>query len=278
MDTRAGSGFVTGALGYIVPPAHRPFNYMFQPPDGTPWQNCEYEQRYCRIHNARQIPSAVSLESSGFELLDAPTGVDDFYDERKVSEIYCREVEELALRITGGIRAAVFDHQLRRREPGRTALSFGRDGGGAEPAAVGRVHNDYTETSGRRRLHLELPDAAPDHPFMILNFWRPVLYPALDTPLAVCDARSFPMTDWVTGDVIYPARTGEIYLGKYSDAHSWYYYPAMAPAEVLVFKTYDSRLDHPARMTPHCAFDDPSAAGDAPPRRSIEMRCLVILD
>jgi hypothetical protein len=105
-----------------------------------------------------------------------------------------------------------------------------------------------------------------------------MMHPALDTPLAVCDARSFPMHDWVACELIYPTRTGEIYLGKYADSHRWYYYPAMAPDELLVFKTYDSRLDSPARMTPHCAFDDPTAPADAPLRQSIEARCLVILD
>lgn len=278
MDMRTRSAYVTGGLGYLVPSQKRPFNYMFQPPEGTPWQNCEYEQRDCRIRNARQVASMTSLESTGFELFNAPTVVNDFYDEQQVIDFYYREVEALAISITSGIQAVVFDHLLRHREHGRPALTFGRDGGGSNPAAVGRVHNDYTEESGRRRLRLVLPDAAPDHPFLILNFWRPVLHPVFDTPLAVCDARSFPMKDWVASDVIYPNRTGEIYLGKYADAHAWYYYPAMTPDEVLVFKSYDSRLDSHARMTPHCAFDDPTAPADLPPRRSIEIRCLVILD
>jgi hypothetical protein len=278
MESRDRGAYVTGGLGYLIPSAQKPFNYMFEPPAGTPWQNCEYERRYCPIHDARQVSSAVALEATGFELFDAPTAIRDFHDERQVTDVYYREVEALAKDITGGIRAVVFDHLVRRREEGRPALSFGRAGDGSKPAAVGRVHNDYTEDSGRRRLKLALPDCAPDHPFVILNFWRPIANPAIDTPLAVCDARSFPMRDWVASDIFYPARTGEIYLGKYSDAHSWYYYPAMTPAEVLVFKSYDSRLDNPARMTPHCAFDDPTAPEDAPLRRSIEVRCLVVLD
>lgn len=269
---------VTASLGYLAPSPQRPFNYMFPPPPDTPWHNCEYERRDCRIHDARQLASAVSLESTGFELLDAASGVGDFGDKRQVTDIYYRELEEIARSMTGGTRAVVFDHTLRRREEGRPALSFGRDGGGPVPAAVGRVHNDYTENSGPRRRNEVLADAAPDHPFLILNFWRPVVHPALDTPLALCDARSFPAADWVTGELIYPTRTGEIYLGKYSASHAWYYYPAMAPGELLVFKSYDSRRDSHARMTPHCAFDDPTAPEDAPLRQSIEARCLVLLD
>jgi hypothetical protein len=271
-------GHVTAGLGYVLSPQQRLFNYMFQPPEGKPWHNGEYEQRDCRIHDARSVASAVGLEMTGFELLDAPSKVGDFYDDRQVTEVYYRELEAIARSIAGASQASVFDHQRRHREPGRPALTFGRAGDGTQPSAVGRVHNDYTEESGRRRLQLVLPDAMPDHPFMIVNFWRPIIDPALDTPLALCDARSFPRKDWVTSDLIYPSRTGEIYLGKYSNTHAWYYYPAMSPDEVLVFKSYDSRLDCHARMTPHCAFDDPTTPADAPPRRSMEARCLVILD
>lgn len=278
MDAKISSGYVTGGLGYLVPSRHKPVNYMFEPPEGIPWQNCDYEQRYCAIRDARQVASALTLETTGFELLDAPTRVSNFYDEQQVTGTYYREIEEICKGIVDGIRAVVFDHVLRIREASRPTLSFGRDGDGSNPAAVGRVHNDYTEASGRRRLNLLMPDMVSDHPFVILNTWRPILNPALDTPLAVCDARSFPRKDWVAGDIIYPTRTGEISLGTYSNSHTWYYYPAMAPSELLVFKSYDSRFDSPTRMTPHCAFDDPTAPADAPLRRSIETRCLVVLD
>ena len=44
--------------------------------------------------------------------------------------------------------------------------------------------------------------------------------------------------------------------------------------EALVFKVYDSAADGRARFTPHTSFRDPTAAPDAPPRRSIEVRTL----
>jgi hypothetical protein len=53
--------------------------------------------------------------------------------------------------------------------------------------------------------------------------------------------------------------------------------PEMDPNEVLIFKHYDSRKDQGARRVPHCAFDIPVSA-DVPLRRSIEVRCLVLLD
>ncbi|HVL76509.1 MAG TPA: CmcJ/NvfI family oxidoreductase [Noviherbaspirillum sp.] len=269
---------VTGELGYVVPSTEKPYNYMYEPPPGQAWENCEYERRPMRIHDARMLASALGLEQSGFELRDHPLSGIDFDDGDAVRAGYYREIELLALALTGGEKAIVFDHQVRRREPGRPALAFGRKGDGKRPSAVGRVHNDYSEQSGRRRLQLVLGDAPNDRPYMILNFWRPFIDPAIDTPLAVCDARSFARGDWVAADIRYPDRTGEIYLARYSPMHMWYYYPRMTPDEVLVFKSYDSRLDCPVRMTPHCAFDDPSAPADAPLRKSIEARCLVILE
>jgi hypothetical protein len=269
---------VTGELGYLAPMRQRPYQYMFEPPPGTPWTNCETAWRQCRVHDARRVASSLSLDVTGFELLDTGAAAADVDEGQESIRRYCREVEDIALRLTGGMGATVFDHQLRQREAERPRLTFGRSGDGSRPAAVGRVHNDYTEASGSRRLRLALPDASPDHPFMILNFWRALRHPAIDTPLAVCDARSFSRADWLACDLRYPDRQGEIYLGLHSDAHRWYYFPAMSPHEVLVFKTFDSRIDQPARMTPHCAFDDPTAPADAPLRRSIEARCLVMLD
>lgn len=278
MDMQTHRSAVTAELGYLSRAVDKPYNYMYEPPPGQARDNCSYDRMSVRVRDARLVPSALGLEQTGFELHWRPSQVHDFYDEDEVRERYHREVEAAALELTGGVRAVVFDHQLRKREEGRPTLGFGRPGDGSRPAALGRVHNDYTETSGIRRRELVLGEACADRPFLILNFWRPVLDPAIDTPLAVCDARSFPRQDWVAADIIYQERTGEIYLGRHSDGHAWYYYPAMSPDEVLVFKSFDSRLDCPVRMTPHCAFDDPTAPHDAPLRKSIEARCLVILD
>ncbi|MGV3655590.1 MAG: CmcJ/NvfI family oxidoreductase [Noviherbaspirillum sp.] len=277
MDIRARNTHVVAELNYVSPPASRLYNYMYDPGPGTAPTNCRYDPRQCAISDARQAAMDPCLEVQGFQLSEVPTAVADFDDSIQIRDIYYPEVERLVRDLAGGTRAIVFDHQLRQREAGRPALTFGRHGDGSKPAAVGRVHNDYSERSGRRRLQMLLPSVDPHTPFLILNLWRPVLYPAIDTPLAVCDARTVKSGDWVETDIIYPARTGEIYQARYSPDHRWSYYPEMTPQEVLVFKTFDSRAGNPGRMVPHCAFDDPTAPADAPPRRSIEIRCLVTL-
>lgn len=278
MNVGQQNSYVLGSLGYVKPGETRNFNYMFEPPEGTPWDNCVYENKTCRIRNARHLATAVGLEQTGFELMACPSRVSDFSDVVEVKSQYYAEVCDTALALTEGRQAVVFDHTIRRREEGKAALGFGRRGDGSNPSAVGRVHNDYSEVSGQRRLRTVMGDSSNDRPFMILNFWRPIVHAAVDTPLAVCDARSFPKRDWVVTDIIYPDRVGEIYLGAYSEAHTWFYFPSMQTDEVLVFKSFDSRRDCPVRMTPHCAFDDPTAADDVPPRQSIETRVLVLLD
>ena len=45
--------------------------------------------------------------------------------------------------------------------------------------------------------------------------------------------------------------------------------------EALLFKTFDSETDGRARFTVHSSFADPGAPVDAPPRESIETRCLL---
>lgn len=278
MEIKARTPQVLGRLNYLLPQPEKPFNYMYEPAPGVEASNCRYDAAPCAIADARQAAVRPALATHGFELFGEPSAVTDFYDPDQVTGLYYREVERMACRLMGGRRAIVFDHQLRQREAGRPALSFGRPGDGSQAGAVGRVHNDYSERSGRARLGKVLPGTEGDLPFAILNFWRPVLYPAIDTPLSVCDARSVDAGDWVAADIFYRDRAGEIFLATRSARHRWYFYPEMQTDEVLVFKQFDSRPDAPARMVPHCAFEPPGTPPHVPLRRSIEVRCLVLLD
>jgi hypothetical protein len=97
----------------------------------------------------------------------------------------------------------------------------------------------------------------------------------VDTPLAVCDARSISVKDLVVADLYYRDRTGELYLVQESPRHRWAYFSEMDRNEALVFKQYDSQVNGIARFTPHSAFDLPDIPPDAPLRQSIEIRCLV---
>lgn len=266
-------------LDYLHDSAGAPFNYMYPPPDGEPWENCSYRTHQVDIADARQAAQHFLLERHGFELREAPTCLDGFDDDERIRARYYPEVEAIACQASGAARALCFDHQVRRRSRGEQHLTFGRQN--AQPSAVGRVHNDYSEASGLGRLGLVLRDEAARarvRRYAVVNVWRPLIEPVVDAPLAMCDARSVMAQDLVAAQIRYPDRSGEIYVLKHSPRHRWYYFPNMAMNEVLVFKQYDSQTSGVSRFTPHAAFLDPAAPIDAPLRASIEARCLVLFD
>lgn len=269
---------VTAAVGYLAPVTERPHTYLFQPPDGKPWQNCDYRMSMVKIADARAAAAAPSIHREGYELWDAPTAIIDFEDQDAVRACYYEEAVELAKCVTGADKAYVFDHVLRRREKERPALDFGRKSNPIRPSAVGRVHNDYSEASGLKRLALVMSgrEEPPEvQRFSIVNIWRSIRSKIVDTPLAVCDARTISAQDFVAGDVHYPHRSGEIYFVHHSPIHKWAYFSEMDVHEALIFKQYDSQVNGVARFTPHAAFDLPEIPPDAPVRESIEIRCLV---
>ena len=272
---------VVSNLGYIEPQRERPYDYAYAPPAGVPWQNYRSDPRPMRIADARSFARAPALDREGYTLVSAPSAVGDFYDEAAVERIYYPEVAELARAALGASQAYVFDHLVRRREPG-SALSFGRRVAGERPSANGRVHNDYTEASGPRRMAQVLSASDGEgrelpRRFAIVNVWRPIKGPVVDAPLALCDARSVAAADLVASDVHYPLRTGEIYLVAHSPRHRWSYFPEMQPHEALVFRQFDSDAQAP-RFVPHAAFDHPLTPRDAALRESIEARVIVVFD
>lgn len=264
---------IATTLEYLCPTTQRPRTWMCPPPGRQPVENADYIRQPVTIHDARAV--ATSLEREGYTLRQAPTALDDFQNKSDIARRYYPEMAQLALSVSGACEAFVFDHLVRERQPG-PPQAFGRIQG-HRPGAAGRVHCDFTPASARRRLELELQgDTAQVQRYSIINLWRPIRHPVLDAPLAVCDARSATPADLVPSDIFYPERNGEIYQAVHNTDHAWSYFPAMTRDEVLVFKQFDSAPGPVARYTPHAAFEHADAPLDAPPRESIEIRCLLI--
>ena len=266
-------------MGYLKCSDGKPFTYMYEPPAGIEQHNCEFELISMPITDARNLARLPMIDVEGFELWEAPTEVVDFRNDQEVISKYYAEASALVKSATGASKVIVFDHQVRQREAGRPQLSFGRAGDGSKAGAIGRVHVDYSEETGRKRLNLVLQDqglADSIQRFAIVNTWRSIKGPILDTPLALCDARSVGANDLVAGEIRYQSRSGEIYFVRHSNRHRWYYYSTMNCNEVLIFKQYDSMINGMSRFTPHAAFDHPDMTEDTPLRESIEVRCLAI--
>ena len=271
---------VLADLYYVAPSSETLYNYMYEPADGSPQHNCAFERHTVSIADARAHATGLSVHGNGFELWEVPSEIKNFRDNEEVRRIYYGECAALACAATGGKQGYVFDHQVRKREAGRPPLTFGCHGDGSSPAAAGRIHNDYSERSGHRRLAVVLGDAGEKEVerYCIVNIWRSIAGPIVDTPLALCDAESINARDLQASEVRYTDRTGEIYLVAHSSRHRWFYYSHMDRREALVFKQYDSQVSGVARYTPHTAFDLPDIPADAPLRESIEVRFLVIMD
>jgi hypothetical protein len=248
----------------------KPYSYTYAPPEGTPATNRQTAVHMVTVHNARPLIGQLSLDREGFELVRDPSPVVNFYDDDEVVRVYYAACERLVRAATGAARVAVFDHIVRNagraKEDKRVKL----------PAKG--AHNDYTVASGPQRVRDFFPEEA-DHllagRFAIVNVWRPISGPVLESPFGICDAQSISPADFVETDLIYPHRRGEILGIHYNPSHRWYYFPLMRPDEAMLLKCYDSATDGRARMTAHTGFDDPTSPAGAPPRESIETRVFV---
>jgi hypothetical protein len=269
----AALSFVTADLNYLTPPLDRPRIYTFEPPSGEPKSNIIPEPHSVPIYDIRPISETVSLDREGFALVRQKSSVRDFYNDDEIKAVYYPEAERLIKAATGADRVFIFDHTVRKRVEG----AVDRDGNLLRQP-VARVHVDHTAKSGPQRVRDLIPDEAEQllkGRVQIINIWRPIRGPLLDSPLAVCDARSVHPNELVASDLVYPNRVGETYSVKYNPEHQWFYVPRMTVDEALLLKCFDSATDGRARFAPHTAFADPSTPADAPPRESIELRTLV---
>jgi hypothetical protein len=226
------------------------------------------------IHDGRGRADAFSLDREGFMLVPQATKVGDFYNDDEIATIYEDEVKALVKGVTGAGRVEIFDHTRRAvSDDTRKAKQI------REPAST--VHNDYTASSGLRRLRDHFSDAPQEvddllkRRFAIVNAWRSIKGAVHMAPLALCDASSVAPEDLAPVTRKAKDRIGEIQMALYSPDQRWYYFPEMNMDEALLIKTFDSETDGRARFTIHTAFDDPTVAADAPPRESIETRCFV---
>jgi hypothetical protein len=220
------------------------------------------------IYDGRPVLDQMTLDRQGLVLLPHQTAVSNFFDPEQVRSIYYPEIEQLLKEATGATRAVAFEHDV------RSSSTEERKATGARQT-VKAVHDDYTEKSSPERVRLYLPqeaDALLKERYAVINVWRAIRGPVLDTPLAVCDAQTIAQEDLI------PTEEGvkhEVYLFNFSPNHRWYYFSAMTTSEVLLLKCFDSIRDSRARVTAHTAFDLPVGPAPVEARQSIEVRALV---
>src|SRR5215469_2312178 len=176
LDTAIAPKTLTTTLHYLIPGAEKPAAYRIEPPPGVERWNGVDDPREVRIEDARGRESEFTLDRNGFALIKAPTAVADFYSEDEIRRVYYPEVEQLLKNVLGASRVFVFDHNVRNAtKPGMAVPSR-------------QVHNDHTVNSAPRRVRDHLGADAEEllkHRFGIVNVWRPIRGPVLDSPLAL---------------------------------------------------------------------------------------------
>lgn len=253
-----------------------------------------WEEHTVWVANGRR--RQLGLHLNGVELLDSPISSPiDFLSKDTVIDSYYPQCEALLKKCLGpAVAVKAFDHNVRKQV-----------GGPQKP--VGVVHGDYTTVSGPRRLELlaESPkindvwrERLGESPLLnratvdecmagrrrwaFINVWRNIdaANPVKSTPLACIDAQSHVAADLRVLEIQYPDRTGENYLVCPSERHQWVYYPDMTCDEALLIKQWDSHSESEdvSKLSLHSAFRDPTTPTAAPPRQSIEVRCVVIWD
>ncbi|MEM8501413.1 MAG: CmcJ/NvfI family oxidoreductase [Pseudomonadota bacterium] len=230
----------------------------------------EYRRHEVIIEDARATDEVFSIDVQGFQLLNAPTVLENLESRENIEKIYIPETLHILQRVMRPYWLKAIDFTVRTTQCSATHR---------KPAP--RVHNDYTENSAQR-LFADQFGIQNAHPLngrrgIQLNVWRAFTEPVLRLPLALADARSIDRHDLVACDVIYPDRTGENYELLFRSTQRWCYFRNMMRDEILLIKGYDSLEDGCARFTPHSAFKSLHTPLSAPDRWSIEVRVLLLM-
>jgi hypothetical protein len=230
-----------------------------------------YVEQVVEIRNGRLDTGGRSLDRDGFSLFQHSSVVSNFYAADEVTHVYYPEIVHLITEVTGAAVVRAFTHSVRC-----AAKAHNGDPVIQQPFKL--VHNDYTAKTGPLRVRGALGAQATElmrHPFSVFNIWRPIHGPLEESPLAICNCQSVAERDVIPILSKDPAGNQIIvYSLAFNSAQRWSYFPRMHSNEVLIFKTFDSRQETPARFTFHSAFDDPNTPANAKPRESIEVRAV----
>ena len=260
------TGPITADLNYIKPDAKIAPEVVYSGGVSPQKYNEAYAFMSAKIEDKRASSHDFNIHKQGFQLVDAPTHIQDFGNDDFVKGAYYDEVKATVKKITGASDVFVFDHTIR----------LGTTKSKRKPAH--HVHNDYTAktalTRVEERLGRDLFIKMTGRRMIQINVWRPLVDIVRRSPLAFCDATTIDMQDFIPTNIHFPDtnHVGEIYALRKAQGQKWSYFSEMTHDEVVLIKGFDSLTKGVARFTPHTAFEYPDQDPTVPPRKSIETR------
>ncbi|WP_415920953.1 CmcJ/NvfI family oxidoreductase [Tateyamaria sp. SN6-1] len=215
------------------------------------------------LTDVRTAEDAVDFARDAVAFATLPSAISDFSSEGWQST-YDAELTTHLTRNLGARDVVVFDHTVRVDDPDATR----------KPAR--NVHSDYSADGAHQRLiDLLGADTAAEcsagH-YAFINIWRPVDAPINSAPLGFVRPSSVDPADWITLDLIYPDRVGQIMGLVGNPRHQWLYQSKMTPDEIAYFNIYDNRG---LASVAHSALDMVEYPTVTTIRKSIESRTLV---
>src|SRR5438045_4739956 len=133
---------IEAELIYLADTGEKLITQVAEPGGRDQRQGGDHETHRVKIHNGRPLADRFELKREGFCFVDSATKVGNFLDEDEIRRVYYPECEALIKQVSGAKRVVVFDHTLRTASDRQRQSQKIRD-------IVSRVHNDYTEWSGR---------------------------------------------------------------------------------------------------------------------------------
>ncbi|GAA5916058.1 hypothetical protein JCM6882_008301 [Rhodosporidiobolus microsporus] len=197
-------------------------------------------------------------------------------DEEGWEDAYSHKMADWLCKYLGARNAVYYNYHVRRRiaeDDPEHPKEF--DPKKLQPALVAHVDGSQKVAFERacRFLGLSEEEGRKER-LAVINLWRPIVGPVMDSPLAVCDARTARLEDLeITTDVY-----GEGSFARYSPRLKFSYLRDMMPDEMLMLRCFDStKGPSEGGVTIHTGFVDEERSGPGwPLRQSIEIRCCVM--
>jgi hypothetical protein len=264
---------VRTTLNYVDKAVPEPTIYYVEPPAGIPASSVRDDPHEVEIVDCREAGGSFSVDGDGFGFVKLPVDFAGFADDDLVRKQHYPQMAEATERLLGRKVTAVLDHAVRLPAPSGRRMR--KSGTLRHP--FHSTHCDYTPRSAAQQVRRAMGDEALiwlERRYAFVNFWRPIIGPLRDDPLAVCAPHSVHPDDLIRIRHVYDYDDSEVYGVAYNPAHRWYYMSDMQPDDAICFKLYDS-ADERQRYVPHSAFSLPDPAQPVLRRESFEIRLMI---